>query len=155
MVAVFDMLTLSTEDAAKEWIQGLMTNEDMDKVTHSFSHDIARFQKLLKTEPEDLKGFLELSDIIRDEKDEERKLSLIWMAEHYLKKSFDKAWNKFDWIFRPLHPGQVNYAATLAVVQLKVFLKFSEESKGKHAYFEYSAPSPKQSTNRRGDGPRR
>lgn len=155
VVAVFDMLTLSTKDDVKDWVQAKMNDENLDKVTHSFVHDVEKFQKLIKTEPEDLKGFLELSDIIKDEKEEERKLSLIWMAEHYLKKSFNKAWNRFDWIFRPMHPGQINYAATLAVVQLKVFLKFSEESKGKHRYFEYQIPSPKQSTKRRKGGKRK
>jgi len=69
---------------------------------------------------------LELSDIIKDEKEAKKKLSLTWMAEHYLKKSFDKSWNTFDWSFRPLHKGQIDYAATLALIQLKIFLKFSE-----------------------------
>lgn len=119
-VYVFDLPLIDQDAQVHDLIESILTNPDIEKITHSFAHDVASLITLINLDPTTLVSVFELTEIVL-KMDSEEKMGFKQMTNQFYDQIVNKSLVKMDWIQRPLHASLVEYSTVMAAINLNIF----------------------------------
>ena len=140
-VLIIDVLNFEKGKELNLFLRKLLLESEVKILSHTFKTDGYVLEHAKGLNPVDMKRIVELSDIIMDEETGGR-VGMRFMAEHFLKKSLKKGYQRTNWLARPLSENAIKYATMEAVLPLLIFKEFTKKNPEFEisGFYAYSPP---------------